>query len=323
MSTLLTVGLPVYNSMPYLKETMESLFAQTAKDFKILAIVEDCADGSVEYMESLRDPRLRLVRQPKTSLARALNQMLRETDTPWMVRQDTDDVSYPNRLERLLHWIEKKPDAGMFYSLAEYYPKDQCVGHFRCTRGTPEELRKIVQSGYLLSFCHPSVVLNTQKTLAIGGYNAALHVEDMDLWWRMAMRYDIQFIPEVLIGYRQNLDSLTAHNLVRAHIEGFYDQYLLLSHLHGLEPRPLESVRDLLARFVSRRELDAKEKLRSFNMLLSKKKYFAALVSALQSFMISPRYFSKRLLDELRPSGPITNGVSPRWYLQRKAEFWP
>jgi len=323
MSTLLTVGLPVYNSMPYLKETMESLFAQTMKDFKIVAIVEDCADGSVEYMESIRDPRLRVIRQPKTSLVRALNQMLRETDTPWMVRQDTDDVSYPNRLERLLHWIEQKPDAGMFYSLAEYYPKDQCVGQFRCTRGTPEELRKIVQSGYLLAFCHPTVALNTKKVLAIGGYNEDLHEEDTDLWWRMAMNYDIQYMPEILVGYRQHSGSLTTHNLVRSYIEGLYDQYLLLSHLHGFQPRPLEAVREALSSFAPMRDLSAKEKLRKMNILLSQKKYPAAIVAGLKSFATSPKYFSRRVMDEFHSGAPVTNGISPNCYLKRKADFWP
>ena len=324
MTPLLTVGLPVYNSMPYLVETMDSLFSQTVKDFKILAIVDDCEDGSVEYMESIRDSRLRVIRRPKSSLVNALNHTLREVETPWLMRQDTDDVSYPNRVERILEWIERKPDAGMFYSLADYYPKDQCVGQFRCTRGTPEDLRKIVQSGYLLAFCHPSVVLNAQKTLAIGGYNESLHEEDTELWWRMAMHYDIQFIPEVLVGYRQHSNSLTTHNLVRSHIEGLYDQYLLLSHLNSREPQPLESVRGLLESFASQSELSAKEKLRNLNIRLSQKQYAGAAVAAFEAFVTSPRYFLRRLLDELHSNKrPITNGVSPLWYTQRKAEFWP
>ena len=94
---LLTLGLPVYNSMPYLKEAVESVLAQTYTNFKILAIVDDCQDGSVEYMNSVRDPRLRIIRQPKSGLTPTLNRMLREIDTPWLVRQDTDDISYPGR----------------------------------------------------------------------------------------------------------------------------------------------------------------------------------------------------------------------------------
>jgi glycosyltransferase involved in cell wall biosynthesis len=309
--------------MPYLKEAMESLLSQTMQDFDILAVVQDCDDGSVEFMESIRDPRLRIIRKKERGLVAALNQMLREVTTPWLVRQDTDDVSYPNRLERIQEWITRAPDAGMFYSLAEYYPKDQCVGQFRCTRGTPEELRRVAESGYLLSFCHPSVVLNAAKALAIGGYNPALYIEDVEMWGRMALNYKIQFIPEVLIGYRQNAGSLTAQSLLRSHLGGLYDQYLLLSQLHGWEPQPLEQVSDLLSSLVSTRELRAKEKLRELNMRLAQKKLLAAVTAALQSFLTSPSYFLKRLAEEFRQAKPITNGVNPQMYLQRKAEFWP
>lgn len=320
--TLLTVGLPIYNSMPYLREAVESLLAQTVQDFKILAIVDESQDDSLAYMQSIQDNRLRLITQPKSGLTPTLNRMLREVDTPWLVRQDTDDVSYPNRLERVLDAIHKHPDAGMFYSLAEYHPRETCVGQFRCTKGSPEELRSIVKSGYLLSFCHPSVVLNVEKTLAIGGYTEGLHVEDMDLWWRMALPYDTHFIPEVLVGYRQNLSSLTARNIERQHIEGLYDQYLLLSHLHGWHPRPLEQVRDLLASIYVPVDLQAKERLRGMNMALGQRDYLRATRFALHSLLTSPKYFLGRVRDELFSTRKITNGVDPQLYLQRKAEFW-
>jgi len=322
MTPLMTVGLPVYNSMPYLPETMDSLFSQSFRDFEILAVVDDCKDGSVEYMESLRDPRLRILRQPKGGLVPALNLMLREASTPWLVRQDTDDIAYPNRLERMARAIQEHPDAGMFYSLAEYYPKEKSLGLFRCTRGTPDELRAIAESGLLLSFCHPSVVLNRAKTLEIGGYDASLHVEDVDLWCRMALHYPIHFVPEVLLGYRHNASSLTANNLHRAQLELLYDQYLLLSRLNHWTPLPFSAVRDLLEPLVSKRDLEAKEHLRNVNMMMAKSAYVRACFYALRSLLASPSYFLSRLRDEFASSRPITNGVDPGFFLNRKEQFW-
>jgi glycosyltransferase involved in cell wall biosynthesis len=324
MTTLLTIGLPVYNSMPYLREAVESLLGQTVSNFKILAIVQDCPDGSLEYLRSVRDPRLRIIRQPKASLIHALNRMLREIDTPWLVRQDTDDISYPTRVERVLEHINLFPNAGMFYSLADYYPKDQCLGQFRCSRGSPEELRRVVESGYLLSFCHPSVILNKEKTLGIGGYRENFYIEDTDLWWRMALAHEIRFIPEALIGYRQHSSSLTANNLRRQHVEGgLYVQYCLLSHLWSLPAEPFEQVKKELESFVRRADLDAKQHLRSVNIFLSQRKHFTAAAAAFRCWMASPRFLLKRVLDELSSSGMICNGVDPELYLQRKDEFWP
>jgi glycosyltransferase involved in cell wall biosynthesis len=320
---LLTIGLPVFNSMPYLRETVESLFGQTVSNFKILAVVQDCTDGSVEYLNSLRDPRLRIVRQREPSLTRALNRMLHEIDTAWLVRQDTDDISYPTRVERVLEDINRFPSAGMFYSLADYFPKDKCLGQFRSSRGSPAELRKVVEAGYLLSFCHPSAILNKEKTLSIGGYREDIYNEDADLWWRMALVHDIRFIPAVLVGYRQHSDSLSTNNLVRYQLENLYVQYCLLSHLWSLPAKPFEHVRVGLESFVRMEELKAKEHLRSVNMYLSRRKRFSAAAAALRCFTASPRFLLRRMLDEFRSSGAIYNGVDPKLYLQHKEHFWP
>jgi hypothetical protein len=321
MSPLLTIGLPVYNSMPYLRETFDSLLAQTVSDFKILAVADDCSDGSLEYLGSIRDSRLRIIRRPRGGLTSALNRMLREIDTPWLVRQDTDDISYPNRVERVLDSINRFPDAGMFYSLADYYPKEQCLGQFRCSRGSPEELRNLVKSGYLLSFCHPSVVLNKEKTLGVGGYRENIQVEDVDMWWRMALAHDIRFIPEALLGYRQHNASLV--NGDPAHVACLYVQYCLLSRLWSLPPRPFEEVRARLEPFVSAGTSAAKVHLRNANIHLSKKMYFSAASAVWLCCKASPRFLIRRVLDELHLSGMICNGVNPKLYLQHKDEFWP
>jgi hypothetical protein len=60
------------------------------------------------------------------------------------------------------------------------------------------------------------------------------------------------------------------------------------------------------------------------NIQLSQKRYASATAAGFEAFVTSPRYFVRRLLDEFyKGRRPITNGVSPLWYMQRKAEFWP
>jgi len=323
MPPLLTIGVPVYNSMPYLREAIESLFSQTVSTFKIVAIVRDSSDGSLEYLRSIRDSRLRIIQDATPGLTHALNRMLHESDTPWLVRQDADDISYPARIETVLKSIEQFPDAGMFYSFAEYHPANSCVGTFRCTRGTPEQLRQCVKAGYLLSICHPTVVLNVSKTVAIGSYRTDLEVEDADLWWRMALQYDVRMIPEVLVGYRQSMTSLTANNLLKQCVHGIYVQYLLLSSLWNVRPKPIEAVELTLQQLVRIQDLQAKEKLRFFNICLGNKEYIRACAQFISSFLTSPGYFVRRCADEFGRKDRITNGVDPMLFLQRRTVLWP
>lgn len=320
---LVTVGLPVYNAMPYLRDTMTSLLTQTSNEFKILAMVDECSDGSVEYMAGLRDERLQVVFQKRVGLIPTLNRMLREVDTTWLMRQDADDIAYPQRVERTLEYIKRFPDAGMFSSVARYYPPERSLGVFRASRGSPQELRAIVQRGYLLTFCHPSVTLNVAKTLDVGGYSETLeHAEDADLWWRLAIPYDINIIPEILLGYRQHIGQATTLAMKQNVVDLLYVQYLLLSKLWKLTPRTKEAVRPHLEQFIPVRQLLAKEKLRRVNIRAAEHDFVGALRFALSAFAASPEFVMNRLWDEISRSRIIANGIDPERFERAKAQLW-
>jgi glycosyltransferase involved in cell wall biosynthesis len=319
----ITVGVPVYNAMPYLPEAIESLLAQTVDNFEILAVIDGANDGSLQYLESLKEPRLHLHAQPHSGLTSTLNTMLQKAETAWLIRQDADDVSYPTRIERLQEEIARHQDAGMFYSLAEYYPRERSLGRYRCSQGSPQELRKIVRSGYLLSICHPSVALNVEKTLALGGYRQLQHAEDADLWWRMALQYDIRFLPEVLVGFRQNNSSVSTKHSYLQEVHGLYIQYLLLSHLLDLPALPLSDIAPLLEEAISTDYFEAKQQLRNLNMHLAAKHYSNAATAFLRAALASPGYLLRRLMDEFFPSRLIANGIAPSLFHQRKEIFWP
>lgn len=325
MDGLITVGMPVSNAMPWLREAMESLIAQTTDRFAILVVVDGGSDGSLAYLHSLRDTRvgarLRVLEQARSGVTATLNRILAETRTPWLVRMDADDVSYPERLERLSQAIGLYPEAGVIYSLADYHPRERCTGHFRCSQGTPAELRSIVESGYLLSICHSTVALSVEKVRAVGGYRMDLHAEDADLWWRMALRYDLHLIPEPLVGFRQSAASVSARHLEAQELAGIYVQYLLLSELWGLRPRPLGEVAALLRPFVHPPATAAKEALRRFNMRLAEGRRLRSLAALAQAGWRCPAYVLGRVRDEFRHTA-IANGVEPRLFWQRKEALW-
>src|SRR5919106_3135935 len=96
---LLTVGIPVYNAMPFLPEAVESVLRQTYPDFDLLVVDDGSTDGGPDYLRSVSDPRVRVIRQENQGMSNALNRMLREINTPWLVRQDADDLADEHRLE--------------------------------------------------------------------------------------------------------------------------------------------------------------------------------------------------------------------------------
>jgi glycosyltransferase involved in cell wall biosynthesis len=319
----LTVGLPVYNAMPYLPETVNSLLAQSRSDFDILIIDDGSTDGSGEYLDSLTDPRFRVFHQENSGLTATLNRMLTEVRTPWLVRQDADDIAYPDRIKIIAEYIGRYPEAGMFYSLADYYPKGASVGTFRTTVANPGVLRNLSHAGYLLAICHPTVCLNVEKTMKLGGYRFDLHVEDADLWWRMALAYDIQLIQETLIGFRHNAGSVSHSNLEIQTINALYIQYLLVSHLWGQTELPYEQAVAALEVLLDRKRLRFRELMRQANVEIGKRNRCRAVGNVMRAFAASPSSFFKRLTYEFSGSKPVVNGVEPVLFALNSERLWP
>jgi hypothetical protein len=290
---------------------MESVLRQREPDFELLVIDDGSTDDSLAYLYSVHDTRVRVISQTRRGLTATLNRMLREANTPWLMRHDADDIAYPQRVRRTLEYIDRYPEAGMFYSLADYYSAGRRFGRFRTTQGTPDALRQITQAGYLLAICHPAVTLNVQRAVAAGGYRFDLYVEDVDLWWRMALMHDIQFIPEVTVGVRHNFASSSAQRLRSQVLNALYVQYLLISHLTGREPLPYDSVKGILGGLVNVPTLRFREEMRFANASVAAGDYWPAIGHVARAFVVSPKAFIARTFYELHPNMTTRQGEKP------------
>ena len=81
--TRLTVGMPVYNAMPYLPEAVESILGQTLRDFRFLIVNDGSTDSSKEYLDSIDDPRVTVIHQENRGLGATLNRTLELCETEY------------------------------------------------------------------------------------------------------------------------------------------------------------------------------------------------------------------------------------------------
>lgn len=320
--SLVTVGLPVYNAMPFLPETIDSLLQQICSDFQVLAIDDGSTDGSLDYLQSIKDTRFKLISQPNSGLTATLNRMLTEVETPWLVRQDADDIAYPHRIALIREYIDKYPNSGMFYSSAKYYQNAESFGTFRTTKASPDTLSSLTKVGYLLAICHPTVTLNVAKTRKLGGYRFNLHIEDIDLWWRMALLHQIRLIPEETVGFRLNMNSVSSSNLQGQAINTLYVQYLLLSHLWDLHPLPYESIKNQLNMLLDSRKLSFRTNMRLTNIHMGKKAYAGAIKYGIEALLSSPQDFFDRLTYELGKNDVAVNGADPKLFAINCSNLW-
>jgi len=322
MPPLFSIGIPAYNAMPYLPEAVESVLRQTYPHFELLVVNDGSRDGSLEYLRSVDDSRLRIISQENRGLTATLNRLLEESHAPWLVRLDADDVACPERLALVADVLERQPAAGMFYSRASHYGHMRGISRSRSTEGTPAELRDLTRAGYLLAIVHSSVVLNAAKTRALGGYRFDLHIEDLDLWWRMALRHDIVFLPHVTVHYRLKHDGICITSLKNLSANTLFAQYLLLSHLWGLEPQPYQGVIGALSDLVDKNRLAYREQMWLAAVDLSARRYPRAVPRLARAALYSPVRFLGRVAYPFRYGAMARLGADPRLFQRIERRLW-
>lgn len=111
----ISVIVPVYNAEKYIRETLDSLKAQTMGDIEILMVDDGSQDGSPaicdEYANS--DARFRVIHQSNGGVSVARNRGIRETEGEWITFVDADDQLTPEALERLYAMTDGETDLVM------------------------------------------------------------------------------------------------------------------------------------------------------------------------------------------------------------------
>src|SRR5258708_31795371 len=106
--------MPVFNGMRHVGAAVESILAQTYRDFELLVVDDGSSDRSLEIVRSYRDARIRvLVNERNLGLAASLNRGLSESRCALIARQDADDLSLPNRLERQVAVMRQRPELAL------------------------------------------------------------------------------------------------------------------------------------------------------------------------------------------------------------------
>ena len=105
---MVSVIIPVYNVLPYIKESIESVINQTYKDLEII-IVDDGSDDGSELVCDIykKDPRVKVVHQKNQGLSGARNTGLDISTGDYIAFLDSDDAFYPEMIQTMLEGIEK------------------------------------------------------------------------------------------------------------------------------------------------------------------------------------------------------------------------
>lgn len=212
--TKISVVMGVYNAGPELRETLDSILAQTEGDFELIAIDDGSHDATLdEYAQ--RDPRIRLLRhEHNLGLTRSLIEGCAMAKGAYIARHDAGDLSLPARFAKQAALL----DAGVTFvsSWTEYVgPELEPLWTARSSGATDEGPRNVLRPGHTPPLAdgpthHGSVMFDRDAYERAGGYRAAFYYgQDFDLWYRLAAIGTFQSVPEVLYRARITPSSIS------------------------------------------------------------------------------------------------------------------
>ena len=112
---LVTVIVTAYNEEAFVEEAVRSVLAQTFTDFELLAIDDGSTDGTADILESIRDPRLRVIHQINRGISETRNRGIEEARGDIIAFLDGDDIWLPSRLARDVAIFAAEPDVGVTF----------------------------------------------------------------------------------------------------------------------------------------------------------------------------------------------------------------
>ena len=204
----ITVFTPNYNNSKYISETIESIINQTYKNFEYI-IIDDCStDNSWKIIQkySQMDKRIKCYRNDRNlKIVGTRNKGFLNSSpkAKYFSIIDSDDVAFPQRLEKQIIFLENNSDYGLVGSNAVIInEKSEFIGY----RNYPlddHEIRKIITR--INPFTQSSVTLRKDIINIIGLYDKKWFVcQDYDYWLRVGRKWKLRNLSEPLIKYRLN-----------------------------------------------------------------------------------------------------------------------
>ena len=206
-----SIIIPLYNKASYVRKAVESVVAQTYHDWELVVVDDGSIDGGGEIIKSIKDSRIRLVKQDNAGVSAARNRGVAECTSPYICFLDADDWWEPSFLEEMANLIERYPDAGIYGT-----------GYWIVKNGKKRLAPIGVDEGFSegeINYCHVyaktlcmpltsiSVCISREVFDEAEGFPLGITLgEDFMLWLRIALTHKTVLLNRPLANYNQDVD---------------------------------------------------------------------------------------------------------------------
>lgn len=214
-----SVIIPTYNRADLLPMTVESVFAQTYKNYEIIIVDDGSTDNTKEIVEPyLSKSNIRYFYQENRKQASARNNGIRNSEGEYIAFLDSDDLWHPEKLDLQVKVLEEHPEVGLVYSNQSLLQEDSSKDEVRYPPG-------VLKSGNIFKdllirkfYCSTSGLLVRKSVLDdVGFFDESLRnaLEDWELSLRISKKYKAFCVDKPLFKRRLHVEVLDNYFEVR------------------------------------------------------------------------------------------------------------
>ena len=211
LSPRVSIIMPVYTDLRFFDAAVESIIAQSYRDFELITVDDGTGLGDVFAHQARRDPRIRVVtnRVNQGPMA-AANLGIREARGDIIAHLDADDIAKPSLITHLVAALDADPELGLVGTNFVNIDEAGVQGAINRMPETDSDIRWTIL--FRNPFCHSTVAFRRTCYDAAGGYDEAeawIASEDHEFWFRLLAQCRAQNIQDVLVEYRINPRGLS------------------------------------------------------------------------------------------------------------------
>jgi cellulose synthase/poly-beta-1,6-N-acetylglucosamine synthase-like glycosyltransferase len=244
-SALVSVVMSVFNSERFLCEAVESILAQTFRDFEFIIINDgsnDCSGDILNYFQK-RDARVQLYHQDNRGLVSSLNRGCGLARGKYIARMDADDIAADDRLRRQMDFMESNPQVAVVGGAVEFIDAAGRKLHLMKYPRTNYEIQQVLWDDCAL--CHPTTFMRREILVALGGYRKiVVHAEDYDLWLRISDKFQLANLDSVVLKYRLHPNQISVRKCKQEGLSGLAARIATSERRMG-KPDPLDSIEEI------------------------------------------------------------------------------
>lgn len=203
-----SVIVATYNRAPLLPHTLDSILAQRFRSFEVIVVDDGSRDDTQAVLSSYGD-RIRSAVQDNRGPSAARNAGAQLATGRWLAFQDSDDLAMPGHLGTLFGYAQAHPECAMVFANGGYLKGPE---HQRDTIIPAAKSRALAARGVGLQDIFDKSIVRLQAALiskaayeAVGGHDESLRIcMDLDLAFRLLMRFPVAYLDEVVFSYRKH-----------------------------------------------------------------------------------------------------------------------